>query len=71
MTNPISKISDGLFDSIMQMIKTKEGVTIFLLVLSIVLLILWITRVIKKNGGVITLISFIISTGAFASDASY
>ena len=61
MTNPISKISNGLFDSIMQIIKTKEGITIFFLVLSIVLFILWITKVIKKNGGVITLISFIIT----------
>lgn len=59
MTNPVSKISFGLIDSIFQIMKTKEGITIFLLVLSIVLLILWLTKVIKKYGGTITLISFI------------
>ena len=61
MTNPISKISNGLFDSVLHIIQTKEGITIFTLVLSILLLILWLTKVIKKNGGVITLISFIIT----------
>ena len=59
MTNPISKISDGLIDSIITLITTKQGLSILLLIITIFLLILWWTRVIKKNGGFITLISFI------------
>jgi hypothetical protein len=59
MTNPISQISHGLIDTIMTLITTKEGISILFLVLTIFLLILWWTQTIKKNGGFITLISFI------------
>ena len=59
MTNSLSKISSGLFDSITQIVSTKEGLTIFFLVLSIALLILWLTNLIKKFGGTLTLVSFI------------
>lgn len=58
MTSPISKITNGLLDSIMTLITTKQGITIFLLVLTIFILILWWSHVIKKNGGFITLIFF-------------
>jgi hypothetical protein len=61
MTNPVSKISSGLFDSIIHMLTTKEGLSIFFLILSIFILILWISNTIKKNGGIITLISFMIT----------
>ena len=60
-TNPLSKISNGLFNTIVKSITTKEGITIFFLVLSIFILILWLANVIKKNGGILTLISFIIT----------
>jgi hypothetical protein len=40
MTNPISKISNGLIDTLISLITTKQGVSILLLVLTIFLLIL-------------------------------
>lgn len=61
MTNPISKISDGLFDSFLNLITNKEGLSILFIIITIFILILWLTNVIKKNGGFITLISFLIS----------
>ena len=61
MSNPISKISEGLFNSIISIMTTKEGLTIFFLVLTIFILILWLSKVINKNGGFITIISFIIT----------
>lgn len=59
MTNPISKISDGLIDSLISLITTKQGLSILLLIITIFLLILWWTQTIKKNAGFIILISFI------------
>lgn len=58
-TNPISKISNGLFETLSHMMTTKEGLSLFFLILTIFLLILWLSNVIKKNGGIITLISLI------------
>jgi hypothetical protein len=60
-TNPISKMSSGLLDSIRLIITSKEGLTILFLILTIFLLILWLNNVIKKGGGVITLVSFMIT----------
>jgi hypothetical protein len=61
MTNPISKISDGLLSSILHLITSKEGLSILCIVITIFILILWLTNVINKNGGYITFISFLIS----------
>lgn len=61
MLNPITQISEGLFNTIISIITSKEGLTVFFLVLSIFILILWLAKVINKNGGFITLISFIIT----------
>jgi len=61
MSNPIANISDGLFSSIINIVNNKESLTIFFLVLSIFILILWLTKVINKNGGFITLIFFLIT----------
>ena len=61
MSNPITKISEGLFSTIASIMTSKEGLTVFFLVLTIFMLILWLTKVIKQNGGFITLISFMIT----------
>ncbi len=61
MSNPITKISEGLHNSILSLITSKEGLTILFLILTIFILILWLNNVIKKNGGFITLISFLIT----------
>lgn len=61
MITHISKISNGFLSTFTEIIKTKEGITILLLIITIILFILWISKVIKKNGGFITLISFIIT----------
>jgi len=59
MTNPISKITNGLIESLITLITTKEGISILLLILTMFLFILWLTKTINKNGGFITLISFL------------
>jgi hypothetical protein len=61
MSNPITKISEGLFSTITTIMTSKEGLTVFFLVLTIFILILWLAKVIKTNGGFITLISFMIT----------
>jgi hypothetical protein len=58
MSKPITKISEGLFSSIKSIITTKEGLTILFLIISLFILFLWLSKVINKNGGFITLISF-------------
>jgi hypothetical protein len=62
MTNPISKISDGVFQSFLHMITSKEGLSLLFIITTIFVLILWLTNVIKKNGGYITLICLLISS---------
>ena len=61
MTNPISRISDGLLSSFSHLVTSKEGLSILFIVITIFILILWLTNVIKKNGGYITFISFLVS----------
>jgi hypothetical protein len=61
MNNPISKISDGLLDSTVRLVTSREGLSILFIVITIFILILWLANVIKKNGGFITFISFLIS----------
>ena len=61
MNNPISKISEGLLNSFIQLVTNKEGLSILFIVITIFILVLWLTNVIKKNGGFITLICFLIS----------
>ena len=61
MSNPIAKISEGLFGSISNIVRTKEGLTVLFLIISIFILILWLTKVIVYNGGLITLFCFIIT----------
>ncbi len=61
-THPFSKISNGLINEIMKSFTTKEGITIFFLVLSMFILVLWLSNVIKTNGFLLTLLSFIITS---------
>ena len=65
MTNPISKISSGLIDSITSIMTTKEGLSIFFLVLTIFFFTLWVTNVLKKDGGALTIISLLTTVFMF------
>ena len=61
MSNPIGSISEGLFGSISSIVRSKEGITVLFLIVSILILILWLTKVIIYNGALITLFCFIIT----------
>jgi len=65
MTTPIGKISNGLIDSITSIMTTKEGLSIFFLVLTIFFFTLWTTGVLKKEGCALTTISFIVTIFMF------
>ena len=65
MTNPINRISSGLIDSITSIMTTKEGLSIFFLVLTIFFFTLWSTGVLKQNGGTLTIISLLTTVFMF------
>ena len=59
--NPINKITSGITNTFLKHMSTKEGISIFFLVLTMFLLMMWISGVLVKYSSILTIISFIIT----------